>query len=267
MLRTLACSKRSIIMALGCLLLCGVNVAAQVQAFKGAITDSMCAGPKGHAAMLKGNETPIDCTLACVKAGAKFVFYDPRNGTVYQLDDQVKPKAFAGRFVLLIGTLQGASTIHVSEIAGQLPEKVTRAKTIYIDCDSCVRNMTTANKAALESLTEWKRFTIVQDPKKADLVLLISPNPYLGDYVTRQGPDKRPVNLLVTHVDVVDPSNGVSYWSDSNPAGSWRVAGATKDLIGRFRARLEAEDGHVTRLLKLNEKPTSVSSSDSGSIK
>jgi len=251
-----------------CALLGAVNASAQSQAFKGAIMDSMCAGPKGHTAMLKPGETMAECTLTCVKAGAKFVLYNPQTRTVYQLEDQTKPKAFAGRNVLLIGAL-GADdeSIKIAEILPALSAKVMQAKSVYIDCDQCVRGMTKANQAAIDALVDWKRFTIVQDPQKADLVLLFSPNPYLGDYVTRKGPDTRPVRLLVTYLDVVDPHTGVSYWSDSSKEGSWRVGSATKGLIGRFRGRMEAEDGHVTRLLKLDAKPVAPSSSDSSVVK
>jgi hypothetical protein len=245
-----------------------VNLAAQDQTFKGAVMDSVCAGPKGHTAMLKPGETMAECTLTCVKAGATFVLYNPQTRTVYQLEDQVRPKAFAGRNVLVIGTL-GADrdAIKVADIVPALSTKVMQAKSVYIDCDQCVRGMTKASRAAIDALAEWKRFTVVQDPHKADLVLLFSPNPYLGDYVSRKGTDNRPVHLLVTYLDVVDPHSGVSYWSDSSTSGSWRVGTATKDLVGRFRGRVEAEDGHVTRLLKLDAKPIAPSSSDSGVVK
>lgn len=241
---------------------------AQSQAFKGAIIDSMCAGPKGHTAMLKPGETMAECTENCVKAGAKYVLYNPQTKTVYQLNDQLKPKAFAGRTVLILGTLdQPSSTLHISEMFPGLPAKVTAAKSVYVDCDTCVRGMAKAGQAAINALTDWKRFTVVQDEQKADLVLLFSANPYQGDYVTRKGPDTRPVRVLVTYLSVVDPHTGVSYWNDSSESGSWRVAGATKNLINRLRGRMEAEDGHITRLMKLDANPVSVTSSDSAVIK
>jgi hypothetical protein len=238
------------------------------QVFKGAITDSMCAGPKGHSAMLKTGESLADCTLACIKAGAQFVLYNPQTKMVYRLDDQTKPKVFAARNVLVVGTLnQATSAIHVSDIFPALSAKVTQAKSVYVDCDNCVRGMEKANRAAVEALTDWKRFTLVQDPKKADLVLLLSANPYLGDYVTREGPDKRPVQIVNTYMNVIDPRSGASLWDGASISGSWRVAGATKGLIGQFRARLEAEDGHVTRLLRQNEGPAPLGSGDAAIFK
>jgi hypothetical protein len=261
-------SKKAIIAVAVCVLFSALNLAAQNQVFKGTITDSTCAGPKGHTAMSKTGESLADCTIACVKMGAKFVLSSPQNKTLYQLDDQAKPKAFAAKNVLVVGTLnKTTSTIHVSDMVLALSAKVTQAKSVYIDCDACVRGMVKAKQAALDVLLDWKRFSLVQDPQKADLILLFSPNTYLGDYVTRHGPDTRPVRVFVTHMDVIDPRTGESLWGDSRNAGSWRVAGATKDLIAEFRGRLDAEDGHVNRLLEQNEKPTSFSSGDSGVLK
>lgn len=261
-------SRRVIATLAGLVSLAALNASAQEQAFRGAIMDSTCAGPKGHTAMLKPGETMAECTLACVKAGATFVLYNPQTKMVYPLEDQVKPKAFAGHNVLVIGTLEpDHETLKVAEILSPLSPKVMQAKTVYIDCEQCVRGMTKASQAAIDALAEWKRFTVVQDPRRADLILLFSPNPYRGDYVTRKGPDTRPVHLLNTYLDVVDPHTGASYFSYSDETGSWRVGTATKDLIGRFRGRMEAEDGHVTRLLKLDAKPVSASSSDSGVVK
>jgi hypothetical protein len=256
----------------------GLNLAAQnknqspklgqSQVFRGAITDSMCAGPKGHAAMLKTGESLAECTLKCIKMGATFVLYNPQTKMVYQLDDQTMPRTFAARDVLVVGTVNKTSgAIHVADIFPVLAAKVTQAKSVYIDCDNCVRGMEKANRAAVESLTDWKRFTLVQEPQKADLVFLFSANPYLGDYVTREGPDKRPVQIVNTYMNVIDPHTGASLWGGAGISGSWRVAGATKSLIGQFRARMEAEDGHVTRLLRQNQGPAPLGSGDAAIFK
>ena len=123
-----------------------------------------------------------------------------------------------------------------------LPPKVTQAKSVYIDCDACPRGMAAAWLAAFQALTDWGRFDITPDPKKADLIFLFSANPYLGDYVTRDGPDKRPVGIDITYMDVVDPHTGESYWDDSKQWGAFFVARATKDLIGEFKEELEIEE-------------------------
>jgi hypothetical protein len=240
----------------------------QNQVFKGAITDSMCAGPKGHAAMLKTGESLADCTLTCIKMGATFVLYNPQTKMVYQLDDQTMPRTYAARNVLVVGTVNKTTgAIHVSDIFPVLSAKVAQAKSVYIDCDNCVRGMEKANRAAVEFLADWKRFTLAQDPQKADLVFVFSANPYLGDYLRREGPDKRPVQIVNTYMNVIDPHTGASLWEGAGISGSWRVAGATKSLIGQFRARMEAEDGHVTRLLRQNQGPAPLGSGDAAIFK
>jgi hypothetical protein len=101
-------------------LLGGSLVFAQsTRSFTGEITDSQCAGMGTHAQMMKkeGAKDAKECTLACVKMGGKFVLYNPSRKTTYQLDDQDKPRAFAGQPVTVKGTFDSASkTIHVQSI-------------------------------------------------------------------------------------------------------------------------------------------------------
>jgi hypothetical protein len=96
--------------------------AAQGGSFNGEIMDSACAKMGSHDGMMKNHANIKDakgCTLGCVKGGAKFVLYDASSKTVYQLDDQTKPRQFAGATVKVTGTLdKGTNTIHVSDISG-----------------------------------------------------------------------------------------------------------------------------------------------------
>jgi hypothetical protein len=229
-----------------------LSLAAQEgqQAFKGKITDCMCSGPAEHAAIFEENGTTAPCTVACAKKGAKYVLSNSENKTVYQLDNQRKPKAFAGKNVVVIGTLDEATgTIHVSEMFRALPPEVTQAKSVYIVCDACLRGMAEAKPAAFQELADWGRFDVVPNRKKVDLIILFSANPYLGDYITRDGPDTRPVHVDITFMNVIDPRTGESLWGDSRQWGSWFVAKATKDLIVEFREQLEAGDTQAERLL------------------
>jgi hypothetical protein len=60
--------------------------------------------------------TAYYCTLACVKAGAKFVLYDATSKTIYQLDDQNLAQ-YSGAKVAVTGTLNGSTkTIHVASV-------------------------------------------------------------------------------------------------------------------------------------------------------
>jgi hypothetical protein len=236
-----------------CVLLSALGLCAQddhqgEQMFRGKITDSSntCPGLGGQAAILDRGETPAQCTIAKVKKGAKYALLDPDAKTVYLLEDQKAPEAFAGQDVIIIGTLdKPKNTIHVDGMVRSFPAKVMKAKTVAIVCDACPRGMAAARLAAFERLALWGRFNVIPDPRKADLIFLFSANPYLGDYVTRDGPDKRPVAVDITYMDVLDPTTGASLWSGSQELGSWFVARATKDLIDDFREQLALQESSV----------------------
>jgi hypothetical protein len=129
-----------------------------------------------------------------------------------------------------------------------LPAKIMQANSVYVDC-VCPRALASAQETALHELQTWGRFQISQDRRQTDLVMLFSGNPYLGDYVTRDGPDKRPVAIEFTIMTVIDPKTGQTLWTDSRRWGSWRVRGATKDLISELREQMEGQ----TRKWSLNE--------------
>ncbi len=82
--------------------------------------DSQCAGMGGHdpaGYKMTNTNNPKDCTLACVKMGGKFVLYNAAKKATYQLDDQEKPKDFAGQKVKVTGTYDRATkTIRVERI-------------------------------------------------------------------------------------------------------------------------------------------------------
>jgi hypothetical protein len=223
-----------------CVLLGALSLMAQgKQVFKGEI----CLGPGGQATIFEDAQATEPCAVAPAKRRANYVLANFENKTVYQLDGHKKLKDFAGDNVVVVGILdQVAGTIHVDDVYRALPPKVARAKSVYIGCDGCVRGMAAAWLAAFQQLTQWGRFDIVPDPRKADLIFLLSANPYLGDYVTRDGPDKRPVRVDITYMDVVDPRTGESLWGDSRRWGSLFVAKATKDLITAFKEEMEFEE-------------------------
>jgi len=121
-----------------------------------------------------------------------------------------------------------------------LPQKIMQADSVYVDC-VCPRALAVARDTALHELQSWGRFRISQDRRETDLVFLFSGNPYLGDYTTRDGPDKRPVAIEFTILTVIDPHTGESLWTDSRRWGSWRVSGASKDLIYGLRQQMEGQ--------------------------
>jgi hypothetical protein len=94
-----------------------VIAAPQNRSFKGEIMDDACASSGGHSAMQAKGESNEHCTRACIKAGSKYVLYDEPTKTIYKLDNQKRPDAFAGAQVIVTGTLdQATSTIHVVSI-------------------------------------------------------------------------------------------------------------------------------------------------------
>ena len=104
--------KRFTLLFLGLLLAGSPSFAApgkDAKTFVGSIGDSMC----GAKHMMPG-ESDKDCTLGCVKEGAKYILVDP-SGKIYQLSDQKKPAQFAGAKVKVTGTLSG-DTISVTSI-------------------------------------------------------------------------------------------------------------------------------------------------------
>jgi len=124
------------------------------------------------------------------------------------------------------------------ETPSRLPDEVMQAEKALIVCE-CPRGLAVAERRALQELQRWGRFRIVEDRHQADLVFLFSANQYLGDYLTRDGPDKRPVSVDFTILTLIDARTGANLWSDSRRWGSWRVDPATKDLITELRERIE----------------------------
>ena len=94
--------------------------ASSPRTFTGEIFDSQCAMNNSHAPMEKmhkmGNDSKM-CTQECVKMGGKYVLQNTAKKITYQLDDQDKPKEFAGQKVKVTGTYDKATkTIHVENI-------------------------------------------------------------------------------------------------------------------------------------------------------
>jgi hypothetical protein len=228
---------------LACLLFGAFKLSAQdEQVFKGQITPCVCTGQDAHAPAAANGVTSPLCTPACAEGGAKYLLSDFQHKVTYQFDNQDLPKSFASQYVFVIGILDRSSgTIHVHNVLPDLPPQIKRAKTVAVVCDACPRGMAKARRAAFEELTDWKRFTVAPDPKNADLIFLFSANRYRGDYVTRDGPDERPVHVDITYMNVVDPHTGVSLWGDSERLGSWFVGTATKDLISELREMMEED--------------------------
>ena len=87
--------------------------------YTGEIMDSKCAGQGSHNQVMakEGVKTAKDCTLLCMKDGGKFVLYSADAKTSFNLDDQDKPREYAGEKVTIVGTYDGETkTIHIQSI-------------------------------------------------------------------------------------------------------------------------------------------------------
>lgn len=191
----------------------------------------------GEVAMFKGQ---------IIRVQLAYLLSDPGHKVEYQLDNQKMPRPFVAQNVVVVGVLDRSSgTIHVDDIVRDLPAEVRQAKSVAIVCDACPRGMAKARKAALGQMLDWNRFTLVSNPQKADLVMLFSANPYLGDFTTRDGLDKRPVAVDTTYMNIIDPRTGANLWGDNRQEGAWLVSSATRDLIRAFREQLEMDESQV----------------------
>ena len=84
------------------------------QKFTGTVTDNMC--PEGDHSRMRMGSTDAECTIACIDAhGSLYVLYDGKD--VYALSDQQMPEKFAGKKVIVTGTLDPRTkTIAVQSI-------------------------------------------------------------------------------------------------------------------------------------------------------
>jgi len=95
-------------------LLAGFVIFPKNRMFTGEIMDSHCGMAGTHGVRV---ETSQQCTLECVKAGARYVLYDPAKRVAYGLDNQRLPEGFAGDQVRIIGVYEPSTrSIHVFAI-------------------------------------------------------------------------------------------------------------------------------------------------------
>jgi hypothetical protein len=89
-------------------------MAAGDSSWTGYIADTKCGVKAAH-------EGARECTIKCVKEGAKYVFVNDADKKVYAIDDQAKVAAHAGHHVTVKGTVEG-DALKLSSI-DMVPEK------------------------------------------------------------------------------------------------------------------------------------------------
>lgn len=80
----------------------------------GYITDSKCGAKAAH-------EGAVECTVKCIKEGAKYVFVNDADKKVYSIADQDKVAAHAGHHVTVKGSVEG-DTLTVASIDMAAPK-------------------------------------------------------------------------------------------------------------------------------------------------
>ena len=89
------------------LLVSAVTIASE-GSWTGYIADSKCGAKAAH-------EGARECTVKCVKEGAKYVFVNDADKKVYDIADQDKVADHAGHHVTLKGSLEG-DTMKVTSV-------------------------------------------------------------------------------------------------------------------------------------------------------
>ena len=101
--------------AVAAALFAGVVALAADSSLTGYIADSKC-GAKA------ANEGARECTIKCVKEGAKYVFVNDTDKKVYAIDDQQKVADHAGHHVTVKGSVEG-DTLKLTSIEMAAPAK------------------------------------------------------------------------------------------------------------------------------------------------
>ena len=132
-------------------------------------------------------------------------------------------------FVFILTSLLAASVVVAQKQLAQSP-RILSAKTAYFNnqtgSDAVGRN-------ALAQLKKWGKFQLVADPKQADLIFLLSADPYKGGNIilasgqtgsiddgritedpipnyNKQSPTR------YAYLTVIDPKTGDNLWSDKH---------------------------------------------------
>ena len=101
--------------------------------FWGEIMDSLCAQVGSHETASRSLRTTRECTIGCVESGAKFVLYNPRTHETFQLDDQQKPRQYAGEQVMILGVHnRNTNAIHVVAIEPAHLETIATRATLIL---------------------------------------------------------------------------------------------------------------------------------------
>jgi hypothetical protein len=171
-----------------------------------------------------------------------------------------------GLLIAALLVFPGVSVLSAKTKHAPLPDRILEAKTVYIDNQSGVADIT---DKTYDELSKWGRFKIVSSANDADLVLLVSANAYVSGYRTSShgtasGTDTdTDINVesqttpevgQTTYLTVIDPNTGSALWADLRSNGGGRglitsliaahaAANAVRGLVQELRQRIDEQEG------------------------
>jgi TonB family protein len=165
--------------------------------------------------------------------------------------------------VLLILAVHFVATLAIAQESLSQSAEISSAKTIYF------KNQTGSAAVgvnALAALKKWSRFRIVQDQKQADLILLLSLEPYQGpDSASRQTGDldngdvsnipnwDRQKPTRYAYLTLIDPKSGESLWDGFRVWGGLLTGfdSVGERLVAEFEKQTQlAEQGSSLKVIK-----------------
>jgi hypothetical protein len=159
---------------------------------------------------------------------------------------------------LILFMLANLAVPHSSHAQKQLAKtpKILSAKTVYFDNQTGVEAV---GNAAVAQLRKWGRFQTVHEKQTADLILLLSADPYNGGYIIfasgqtgtmdkdgnieqdRVPNYNRQAPVRDAYLTVIDPKNGQNLWSDSHVWGG--LLTGTNSAGARLVQKLQKQIG------------------------
>ena len=157
--------------------------------------------------------------------------------------------------VFISANLLAPISVHARKHLAKSP-KILSAKTAYFEDGTGVDAVGTA---ALAQLKKWGRFQIVEDKKLADLIFLLSADPYNGGFIVfasgqtgtvdpnghveadRVPNYNRQAPVREAYLTVIDPKDGQNLWSDSHVWGGLLTGtnSAGKRLVKKLEKQIE----------------------------
>ena len=155
--------------------------------------------------------------------------------------------------VVVMATL-GSPDLFARRKYAPVPDKVLKAKTVYLDDQSGYPGVT---DKAYRELTKWGRFKVVSTRTEADLILLLSARAYTGGYMTTSSGQVNPTGgggiygqassigiplvEVYGYLTLIDPSNGEMVWSEVKRA-NWTAGHTVHVIFNELRKRIAEQE-------------------------